>query len=238
MSSRSERNAIRLHEYTYALRGHGQPITKIVPGAEQRRALQALLSTINPTTLTLPDRILNLIPPRPPGYPRTQETFPSRTGVTFDPIAAAEAAADMTVSLILNPQRAERLEQYHAENHDNPGLQEVIGNLLDATWRGRRGTYAGLDSRVAATVKNVVLVQLVALAADSSAAEDVRSIAGAEVEKLKNSTASPFQAQLIEALRRDPKSVQLPKLTEAPPGQPLGDGQEVWPFTASSSRPQ
>ncbi len=226
------------NEYTYALRGDGQPITRIVPATEQRRALQALLRTIDPATLTLSDRILDLIPPRPPGYPRTQETFPSSTGVTFDPIAAAEAAADMTVSLILNPQRAERLEQYHAEHRDNPGLQEVIDGLLDATWRGRHGPYVGLDSRVAAAVKNVVLVRLVALAVDSTAPEDVRAVAGSAVEKLKNYTTFPDQVQLIEALRKDPKSVQLPKLPEPPPGQPIGDDEEVWPFTVRPSRPQ
>src|SRR5271165_3217090 len=60
------------NEYTYALRGDGQPITKIVPAAEQRRALAALLETIKPDTLTLPDRILVLIPLRPPDYPRTR----------------------------------------------------------------------------------------------------------------------------------------------------------------------
>ncbi len=123
------------NEYTYAVRGDGQPITKIVAAAEQRRALKSLLATIDPSAITLPDRILNLIPPRPPGYPRTTETFASNTGVTFDPLAAAEAAADLTLSLILNPQRAARLEQYHAQNHDNPGLQEVIDTLLEATWR-------------------------------------------------------------------------------------------------------
>ncbi len=144
----------------------------------------------------------------------------------------------MTVSLMLNPQRAERLEQYHAENHENPGLQEVIERLLDATWREKHSPYAGLDRQVAAAIKNVVLVRLVGLAADASAPADVRSIAGTEVEKLKAYTASPYQVQLIEALRRDPKSVQLPKLPEAPPGQPIGDDEELWPFTVSQARPQ
>ncbi|MDQ2841465.1 MAG: zinc-dependent metalloprotease [Acidobacteriota bacterium] len=95
-----------------------------MPAAEQRRALRALLQTINPATLAIPARILDLIPPRPPGYRRTRETFPNRTGVTFDPVAGEEAAADLTVGLLLNPQRAARLEEYHARNQENPGFEE------------------------------------------------------------------------------------------------------------------
>ena len=40
--------------YSYALRGDGQKITEHIPGAEQRRALDALLRTIKPETLTMP----------------------------------------------------------------------------------------------------------------------------------------------------------------------------------------
>ena len=39
------------NEYYYALRGDGQPITAIVPASEQRRALAALLRTIDPGNL-------------------------------------------------------------------------------------------------------------------------------------------------------------------------------------------
>ena len=45
-------------------------MTERIPGAEQRRALQALLRTIDPKTLTLPESIVSLIPPRAEGYPR------------------------------------------------------------------------------------------------------------------------------------------------------------------------
>ena len=137
------------------MRGDGQPITKIVAADEQRRALAALLQTIDPAALTLPDRVLNLIPPRPPGYPRTRETFPHRTGLTFDPVAAAESAADLTVSLILDPQRAGRLVQYHSQDVKNPGLGEVIDQLVSNTWRSPMRP--GLQGEVARTVNLIVL---------------------------------------------------------------------------------
>lgn len=212
------------NEYTYALRGDGQPVTQIVPAEEQRRALQSLLATIDPANLTIPERILNLIPPRPPAYPRTRETFPSKTGVTFDPLAAAEAAADMTISLILNPQRAARLVQYHAENNANPGLSEVIDTLLKSTWQ--KPDPAGLPGEVARISKRVVLIRLLALAADETAPTEVRAIATAHIANLKAGLANhadAYAAQLIATFERDPKQLQLPKLEEPPPGQPIGD---------------
>lgn len=228
------------NEYRYALRGDGQPVTQIVAGAEQRRALNALLQTIDPTALTLPQRILDLIPPRPPGYPRTAETFPSRTGVTFDPVGAAEAAADMTVSLILNAQRAARLVQYHSENQDCPGLREVIDSLMAATWHAK--DRRGLEREVAHTVDYVVLARLMGLAIDPTAPVEARSIAADKVNELKTYlNASPPEADrryaldLIAAFERDPKSLELPKPLAPPPGQPIGDDED---FSAPSASPR
>jgi hypothetical protein len=209
------------NEYTYALRGDGERITQIVPAPEQRRALQALLMTIDPAALTISERILNLIPPRPPGYPRTAETFPAKTGLTFDPVAAAEAAADLTVSLILNPQRAARLIQYHAQNQQNPGLDEVVETLFRATWQSQ--PRSGLEAQVAQATGNVVLIRLLGLAVDPSASAEVRSVATAQVEKLKSSVHAPYAQSLIAAFERDPKQLQLPTPAEPPPGQPIGD---------------
>ena len=42
--------------------------------------------------------------------------FPQPDRRTFDPIGAAESAAALSVGLILNPERAARLVQYHAED--------------------------------------------------------------------------------------------------------------------------
>ncbi len=223
------------NEYTYAVRGDGQPITSIVPAAEQRRALKALLQTIDPTNLMIPERILNLIPPRPPGYPRTRETFPSHTGVTFDAFAGPEAAADLTVSLILNAQRAARLVQYHSQNRDNPGLDEVINTLLNATLRAKDP--AGMERQIAHAVDYVVVIRLIGLALDPSAPAEVRSIATAKVNELKYdlttsglSVALNYAMDLIATFQRDPEELELPKPVEAPPGQPLGEDYDGWPW--------
>lgn len=215
-------------DYTYAVRGDGQLTTQIVAAAEQRRALNALLETIDPRTLAIPERILKLIPPRPPGYPRTHETFPAHTGLTFDPLAGAEAASDMTVSLILNPERAARLVQYHAENSNNPSLDEVMHTLINATWGANPPS--GLDGDVCMTVRYVVLTRLIALANDESATPQVRNAATVAVQNIKGHGATGFAADLIATFERNPKEVVLPKLAEPPPGQPIGEDYSGWPW--------
>ncbi|MBV9613067.1 MAG: zinc-dependent metalloprotease, partial [Acidobacteriaceae bacterium] len=209
------------NEYTYALRGDGQPITHIVAPAEQRRALKALLQTIDPATLTLPASILNLIPPRPPGYPRTLETFPSHTGVTFDPVSAAEAAAGMTVSLLLNPQRAARLIQYHAEDARNPGLEDVVNELVKAIWRSAPRN--GLEGVIQQTTNYVVLIQLLGLASDESASPAVRIVARSEIASLAKLPGPAYATEMLRQFLQDPKAIRLPKLQDPPPGQPIGD---------------
>jgi hypothetical protein len=235
------------NEYTYALRGDGQPITKIVPAAEQRRALAALLETIKPENLTLTDRILALIPPRPPDYPRTRETFPFRTGLTFDPLAGAEASANLTVSLILNAERAARLVQYHGQSPDNPGLDEVITKLVAATWGAN--TPAGLGSEVARSTRFVVVQHLMALATNGSAPAQVRAIATSHLDDVKRqatvlaqSAEAETKAQgrytllMLEKFGRDPKSLDLPHPVEAPPGQPIGDQEDWIPWLPRAER--
>ncbi len=66
-----------------------------------------MLETLDPKALLLPDRLLDLIPPQAFNRPEgTAERFTGKTGLLFDPIAAAVTAADLAVSGMLNPQRA------------------------------------------------------------------------------------------------------------------------------------
>jgi hypothetical protein len=218
--------------YTYALRGDGQEVTRRIPGAEQRRALEALLRTISPAELTLPERIISLIPPAPPGYERTREDFRARTGLTFDPVGAAEAAANLTAGLLLNPERAARLVEHHAEDADQPGLDEVIDRLLAATWKSE--PRSGLAEQVRRATANVALYRLMALAADQNAPAQVRATAFLKLAQLrdwlggrdsKDETLVAFDrfaAAQIKRFEDNPKEISVPRPPDAPPGQPIG----------------
>jgi hypothetical protein len=221
--------------YTFALRGDGQVPTAMVPGAEQRRALDALLATITPNALALPESILKLIPPHPLGYERHRELFRSRTNLTFDALSPAEVAANHTVSFILNPERAARLVQYHARDNSLPDLTEVIDKLIARTWKAPRGS--GYPAEVERTVDDVVLYNLMSLASLESSAEQVRAVTALKISELKawisrevkrvkdeNQRAHLLYAvSQIEKFQQDPKKVTLTRPAEAPPGQPIGD---------------
>jgi len=222
--------------YSYALRGDGQLVTRAVPPAEQRKALDALLLTIRPETLTLPERILALLPPQAHGHDRTREYFRSRTGVTFDPVAAAEAAANHSIGLLLNAERAGRLVQYHARDARSPGLGEVIDKLIAATWR--RAAVRGLAQEAGRAADHVALYHLMALSASDAAAVSVRAIAFHKIEQLRVWLASQaaaatdpdqkahlaYAVEQIKKFREDPKPANLPRLAEPPPGMPIGGG--------------
>lgn len=227
--------------YTYALRGDGQVPVTPVPAAEQRRALAALLGALAPEVLALPAPVLDLIPPRPAGYGRHRELFAGRTGVMFDGLAPAEAAADLTFGLLFHPERAARLVQQQARDPQAPGLGEVIGAALDATWRAAAGPdHAG---EVRRAVSSVALTHLFALAANPQAAPQVRAVASGELEALQGwleaaapQAGSPAQrahlaygARQIARFFENPQDFTPPPAGPVPPGQPIGTTLECLP---------
>ena len=149
-------------DYSYAVRGDGRAPVSLLPPAMQLDALDALLQTVDPAELTLPQRILDLIPPPSPGRGRGREQLPSRAGPAFDPVAAAELAADLTFGMILDDSRATRLIDHHARDPEQPGLGEVLERLLDATWRA--DSAPGLAGEVGRAVDAAMLRRLFALA--------------------------------------------------------------------------
>jgi hypothetical protein len=221
--------------YSYQLRGDGQKSPSHVPAAEQRRALDALLRVIQPQSLTIPDRIVALIPPPALGFNRMREDFRGRTGLPFDPVSAAESASDMIIHLILNPERCARLVQYHAEEAGLPSLDEVIDKLLAVTWKAHSVT--GLAGQVHRATDAVVLSRMMGLAMDESAPAQVRATTSLKLTELRTwlSAQAPadrealamdrFGAAQIKQFETDPRQVSLPRTAPAPPGMPIGDDE-------------
>jgi hypothetical protein len=217
-------------DYTYALRGDGQLITDIVPAGEQKRALRLLLETVSPATLTIPERIVKLIPPHPPGYNRTRESFPEQTGLTFDPVAAAQAAAGLTGSLLFNQERAARLIEYHARNSANPALEDVIRQIAAATWVSPAPS--GLNGEVKRAVDLVLFQQALALGNNDHASPVVRASVIGTLESLRPRLPE-YLVRTLQNFERAPEKFQPAILTEAPPGQPIGEGDCARPLLPS-----
>lgn len=96
-------------DYNYAVKGDGQTTVEVVDRKIQQKALTALLKTLDAKTLAIPEDKLSLFPPRAMGYAKTRESIKGKTGVSFDPLSAAATASDMTLGLLLHPQRASSL---------------------------------------------------------------------------------------------------------------------------------
>ncbi|SEL18237.1 protein of unknown function [Colwellia chukchiensis] len=121
-------------EYGYQIRDEQfNNQQKMVTGKAQHAALAALISTLSTQTLTLPAAISALIPPKAYGYSRDRESFVSRTGLTFDPISAAEASAKHTLSQLLNAQRLARLQQQTMLDKEVPSVGFLLNELVAST---------------------------------------------------------------------------------------------------------
>ncbi|TAE31041.1 MAG: DUF5117 domain-containing protein [Cytophagales bacterium] len=137
-------------EYTYAHRGDGQLVTRTVSGDAQRRALERLLGTITPNELALPEAVLKLIPPRAFAFDANpREVFKRRTGITFDPLGPPEAAANLTLRLLLNPERCARLVNQQAFDPSLPGMDALVADLIRVSFGLNRGSTA--EQRLAYT---------------------------------------------------------------------------------------
>lgn len=226
--------AIGGQDYTFSLKGKGDRNPQIVAPEEQRRALAAVLDTIKPEALSLPESLLRLLPPRPIGYPRNRETFRTRTQPVFDALAPAEAITDHVSGFLLNQERAARLVQFHARDARNPGFGEVVDKILAATWKAPVASgYAGEIQR---TVNTIVLTDLMTLAANERASNQVRAIASWKLDQLRNwltwqrrTTADENQRAFlfytldqIKRFQDDPKKANLTQPQAPPDGQPIG----------------
>jgi hypothetical protein len=225
-------------DYRYNVRGDGQMLPEIVAPADQKKALDAVLKTLTPETLTLPESILKLLPPRPPALPRTQESFPAHTGLTFDPIASAESAADLSLTLLCNPQRASRLIEYHMRVPKSPSLRSVLEAISKTTAERPEGGHS-MSSEVERAVEFRGLEAMLALAMNGEASSQARAIARWHIDDLLKQWTSEVmptdtaeaihRAAMIERIQefqRDPLKFVPSKPIEAPPGMPIGDDEE------------
>jgi Met-zincin/Domain of unknown function (DUF5117) len=219
--------------YRYALRGDGQPVTELLSPLQETKALDALLKTVEPFALALPESLLKIIPPRALGYERHRELIKIKTELTFDPLSAAETAADQTFGLILHPARANRLVEHHARNASLPSLQAVIDKIVNATFKST--AKPGFEGAIQMSTNYALFANLAKLSLHSGASAEAKAIVILKLEQLKSwlttkvSSDEEWRAHYnyvirqITLFQQNPEEFKQEDLLPAPPGMPIGD---------------
>ena len=224
--------------YRFSVKGEKNLETLPVSGKEQREALAALLQTIQPDFLKVPDAVLKLTPPRAFGYDaNTRETFKRRTGLVFDPLGPPEAATGLTLRMLLSPERLSRLVIQSSIDASLPSLEEVLDQLINSTWKSTtpRVAYAGEIERL---VEKLIVSQLIDLSRNKEVTPQVRAIVGLKIQELKSWIATRtgtdvkqkahylFAQKQIEEANTNAADVVPTTAMTPPDGQPIESGYD------------
>ena len=219
--------------YSYAVKGDGQMIMRAVTKEDQLNALNAITDCIDPKVLEISENILKLIPPRPAGSDYNRELFNRRTGLSFDPLAAAEAAADIPLSFLFNTSRLNRLVEFQVENN-GLGIDDMISVLSSKTWKAPR--LKGFQKLIQQQNEQLLLTYLLATSINDEASfatkaellkaiDDLKTHATAQ---LKTTTDTSYKGHLLLLLERmkSPEKAKPTLHQVPPPGSPIGCGVE------------
>ncbi len=216
--------------YNYALRGDGQVVTRPLSREAQLAALQAAVDCIDPKALALPDNITKLIPPRPAEYDYNRELFKRRTGLAFDPLAAAETAADLPLSFLFNVDRLNRMVEYKTITN-GMGVDEMVGVLMAKTWKAAR--LNGLEGLILQQNEQLLLTYLLSASISNDASfatkaamlkaiDDIKTYAEAQLKTPKNDAYKGYLLLTLERIKA-PESAKPTLHMPQPPGSPIGD---------------
>ena len=219
-------------EYNYATRGDNQTTVKEINYLEQKNALNSVLKTVNATFLSIPKNKISLFPPRAFGYARSRESFKSMMGVGFDPISIASTASDMTFSLLLHPERMNRLILQKSLNSSSLGISEVLDRLIYYTFKvNNKDLYI---NEIQQTVNHKALEYLMNLVVSDDCLFQVKDAANkaiGNIEKLllskayKDFTYSSYYKDLIKNFKSNPEKYKMSKSLKIPDGSPIGSSE-------------
>ncbi|MCO7225676.1 zinc-dependent metalloprotease [Pleionea sp. CnH1-48] len=222
------------HHYQYAVKGQDTFIQHPVEAKQQAAAIEALLKTLQPDVLLLPSSLIDLIPPKAYGYEKTRESFKGATGLLFDPLSAAEASAEHTLSLLLNAKRLSRLSQQHARNDEYPSLSVLLNQLSSQLIKSKAADEPQQQIQMRIAVR--YLTHLLALIQNNQAPIEVSSAATKEVfqnrkwlkRKIDRARSSDEMLGYYLVLQSmlDTQHAEIPypmKARPLPPGSPIGN---------------
>jgi len=213
-------------DYNYVVKGDGQMTVKNVEVSAQKEALNTLLQTIDAKTLAIPKNKLELFPPRAMGYGRSRESFKGKTGVAFDPLSAASIASDMTLKLLLHPQRANRMIQQKSLDSKQLSLEDMLNTLIKNSFdKTHKDAYL---SEMQQMINQNVLKYIMNLAVSDQSFFQVKAIANKAIRDIAMKSLSlddTYKMQYAFVMKQftdKPSDFKLPSSPGIPDGSPIG----------------
>jgi len=202
-------------------------------------AFEALMETLAPAELAIPDDLLAILPPRPSGFGQHRELFPRYTGSMFDAITPATVAAGHTVSNILVPTRAARMVEQNAIDSSLPSFDEVLARLVHEVFTVEpASTY---EAEISRAVERVLVDRMMILAASapmpqvrattSYYLEQIATRLAGEVESAPAGDAAHYALlarDIGRFLNRPADAFTQPADQAVPPGAPIGQPAMDW----------
>jgi hypothetical protein len=219
-------------DYNYAVKGGNQTVVKRVEGKKERKALEVVLQTLDINEIGIPVAKLSLFPPRAMGYGRTRESFKSRNGVAFDPFGAVETASQMTLELLLHPQRVSRLVLHKSIDTSQLGFVELLDTLINETIKKEhKDSY---NQELQQIVNTQVVRQLFVLIANKNLYRQVNAIATAKLMEIKDyyrftkakgvkKIYQQSMVSMINTFMKNPKNYKKINSPKIPDGSPIGN---------------
>lgn len=215
-------------DYTYKIKGDNQPEQKWIPAKDQNDAIKALLTTISPAQLEVPAHILALIPPRPYGYSRNRETFPSRTGPTFDPIAPAENVVDATFGFLFESGRINRVYLQNLQDKSLPSFESLLNQVTAQVFSNTLP--GGLQDEIKLMTEAKLVDHLISLSKNPNASQSVRAITRMQLDKISGISGGTgallaqrtYLKDKITAYLKLPEELTPQQNLAIPDGAPIG----------------
>jgi hypothetical protein len=215
---------------SYAVNGDGHEASDPVPPTAQRAALDAVLATLAPDQLRVPQRLVPLLSAARNGSPNRQysiELFAGSAGTPFDPLVAADTAAELTLNALLAPARLARVEAQHAVDANALGVDEVLDRLLKATLPdsadalSRRIAFRTLMD-IARTARDPKSTPGVAALLDQRLHEVALALAQRKGDAVDRAWGASLSRLLLDPRRLDKELASHARATPVPPGSPIG----------------
>jgi hypothetical protein len=230
-------------DFTYAINGSGREAAVPVAPAQQRAAFAQVLGALAPEALRVPPALVPLLSAAQNGsYDRQYETevFATAGGPVFDPLVAADAAAQLAAQTLLAPRRLARLVVQAQSDPAAFTLGEALDGLTGAVLAhtgddlGRRIAYRTLAT-MAQVARRGDATPEVAAALDQKLTDVAEALARRRASGAERAWALSLARRLADPAERDKLAASLPRMVTVPPGDPIGE--DDWMDPASLLAP-